>query len=166
MTFGHATSLTLGLAGAMALGVWAGPHMGVGSAPSAPVAVDLTQPMPTPAPAARLASATAARRALPAVSTTAPELQARLKPVFNDGTDLAIAANGFRSAEQFATVAHASRNTEVPFVLLKHRVLDEGKTLTTAIRESRPAINADIEVERARAEARSTIATIGGTKGG
>jgi hypothetical protein len=58
-------------------------------------------------------------------------------------------------------VAYASHNTGVPFVVLKHRVLDEGRTLTSAIRESQPAADATSEVQRARAEARSTILSIG-----
>ena len=64
------------------------------------------------------------------------------------------------SAEQFATVAYAARNTEVPFMVLKHRVLDEGKTLAASIRESRPGINAAAEVVRARAEARRDVAAL------
>jgi hypothetical protein len=40
-------------------------------------------------------------------------------------------------------------------------VLDEGRTLTSAIRESQPAADATSEVQRARAEARSTILSIG-----
>ena len=36
-------------------------------------------------------------------------------------------------------------------MVLKHRVLEEGKTLAAAISESRPGINAAAEVVRARA---------------
>ena len=71
-----------------------------------------------------------------------------------------IAAEGFTSAEQFATVAYAAHNTDVPFMVLKHRVLDEGKTLAAAIRESKPGINAAAEVVRARAEARRDVASL------
>ena len=46
---------------------------------------------------------------LPAVALSTPELQARLKPVLNKGTNMTIAAEGFRSAEEFATVAHAAQ---------------------------------------------------------
>ena len=75
---------------------------------------------------------------------------------------MSLAAEGFRNAEQFAAVAHAARNTEIPFVLLKHRVLNEGKTLATAIRESQPTINAETEATRAVAEARSDLARLAG----
>jgi hypothetical protein len=40
-------------------------------------------------------------------------------------------------------------------------VLNEGKTLTSAIRESLPTTNAAMEVERARAQAHSTLVSIG-----
>jgi len=96
-----------------------------------------------------------------AVSATAPELQLRLKKVLNRGADLAVAAEGFTSGEQFATVAYAARNTEVPFMLLKHRVLSEGMTLEQAILESKPVADAATEVTRARAAARAEIATLG-----
>ena len=52
-------------------------------------------------------------------------MQARLKPVLSKGTDVQKAAEGFRDARQFATLAHAARNTQVPFVVLKHHVLNE-----------------------------------------
>ena len=71
-----------------------------------------------------------------------------------------IAAEGFASAEQFATVAYAARNTGVPFMVLKHRVLDEGKTLAADIRESQPGVNAAAEVARARQAARDDISSL------
>jgi len=80
--------------------------------------------------------------------------------VLNRGANMSLAAEGFRSAEQFATVAHAARNTDVPFVLLKHRVLNEGKSVAEAIRESKPAVNAAVEADLARAQARSDVASI------
>lgn len=96
-----------------------------------------------------------------AVTPDAPALQARLKPVLAAGTNAAIAAQGFTSAEHFATVAYLSRNTGIPFVLLKHRILTEGRTLTAAVTMSRPDVNAALEVSRARAEARSDVWAIG-----
>ena len=73
---------------------------------------------------------------------------------------MTIAAEGFRDAEQFATVAHAARNTQVPFLLLKHRVLNEGQTLSAAIRSSKPDVDSASEAKRARTQARSDIAAI------
>jgi hypothetical protein len=73
---------------------------------------------------------------------------------------MTMAAEGFRDAEQFAMVAHAARNTQVPFVLLKHRVLNEGQTLSDAIRASKPDVDGTSETNRARTQARSDIAAI------
>jgi hypothetical protein len=101
----------------------------------------------------RTASATSVR----SVPAAAPALNEVLKPVLNKGADMAVASLDFVDGEQFATVAHAARNTEVPFMVLKHRVLDEGKTLEDAIREFRPNLNAVVEANRARAEAKSDI---------
>jgi hypothetical protein len=47
-------------------------------------------------------------------------------------------------------------------MLLKHRVLELGKSLDEAIRDSKPNANAEIEADRARAEARSVIASLRG----
>lgn len=164
MTFGKASSLTLGIAAAFAVGVWAGPRITKMSTPAAePASTVETAPVASSAapasPAARREPAEAA--AVPAVEMTAPALHRELKPLMFQGTDMTKAANGFRDAEQFATVAYASHNTGVPFVVLKNRVLNEGKTLTSAIRESLPATNAALEVKRARAQAHSTLVSIG-----
>ena len=67
---------------------------------------------------------------------------------------------GFTSAEQFATLAHAAKNTQVPFVLLKHRVLTERQSLEEAIRASKPELDARAEAARARTAARSDIASL------
>ena len=83
-----------------------------------------------------------------------------MKPVLARGTKLPVAAEGFRDAEQFATLAHAAQNTQVPFILLKHRVIAEGQSLEQAIRASKPEIDAKGEVARARAAAKSDIAAL------
>jgi hypothetical protein len=94
---------------------------------------------------------------------SAPELHARLKPVLARGTKLPLAVEGFTSAEQFATLAHAAKNTQVPFVLLKHRVLTEKQSLEQAIGASKPEVDARGEAARARAAARSDIASLAST---
>lgn len=96
----------------------------------------------------------ATARSVPAIS---PGLHERLKPLLNKGADMAVASEDFVDGEQFATVAHAARNTDIPFMALKHRVLDENKSLEDAIREFRPSMNAVVEATRARAEAKSDI---------
>jgi len=73
-----------------------------------------------------------------------------------------LAADGFRSAEEFAIVAHAARNTKVPFMLLKHRVVTEGRTLADALHEAKPELDAQAEVKRAEAAAKSDMAAVVG----
>jgi hypothetical protein len=91
---------------------------------------------------------------------TAPALADRMKPVLARGTKISLAVEGFSDAEQFATIAHAARNTQVPFILLKHRVLTEHRSLADAIRASKPDLDADAEVARARTAAKSDLAAL------
>jgi hypothetical protein len=172
MTTGKATAWGLGVIAVIALGVWAAPMIANRASSSTTVTEAATpvaeEPIPAPAKTARkpaiprsdaAASATTAE-ALPKLSPKMPELLDRLQPLLNRGADMKIAADGFRDAELFASVAHAAKNTEVPFVLLKQRVLREGMTLDRAIAELKPTVNASIEANRARAEARSDIALL------
>ena len=94
------------------------------------------------------------------IPVSAPELHARMKPVLARGTKLPLAVEGFTSAEQFAALAHAARNTQVPFILLKHRVLNEGQSLEDAIRASRPDIDARVEALKAKGAARADILSL------
>jgi len=98
--------------------------------------------------------------ALPSVAPSAPTLQKALKPLLNRGTNMDKAADGFQTGMQFAAVAHASKNTEVPFVVLKHRVLDEKKTLASAIHESKPDLNAKRESAKAWDQARRELSEL------
>ena len=161
MTTAKTLAIAAGVAGAIALGVWVAPRMVDQTEPPAAV---VTESAPAPAPEAPAETPRVARRApaRPSVAVDAPELHARLKPVLNRGTKMDLADDGFTSAEQFAMIAHAARNTGVPFVVLKHRVLEEGKSLTAAIRESKPDLNAAAEARRARASAREDISAIAG----
>ena len=88
-----------------------------------------------------------------------PELRDRVKAVLSPGTKIELAAEDFETPEQFVTFAHAARNTSVPFVLLKHRVLSEGRTLAEAIQELKPELNAE---GRSRARTRSGAIRSGG----
>ena len=167
MTIARMTALGLALTGAFALGVWTGPHIMQRSEHVAVAADDESVVWGSgvpPAETAAPARATVAKAAptTARVDASAPELQVRLKPVLNRGANMTMAAEGFRNAEEFAMVAHAARNTDVPFMLLKHRVLNEGKSVAEAIRESKPAADAAHEADLARAQARSDIAQIAG----
>ena len=166
MTAVKTSAFVLSLLVAMALGVWVGPHIvGQHVAPVAEKddrsAAPPTQSTAATTPAkAHRTTAGVNRASLPSVRIDDPNLHARLQPLLFHGADMTIAARDFRSAEQFAAVAHAARNTKVPFMLLKYRVVTQHKTLATAIRESEPAVNAEIEAQRAVAEARSDLAAL------
>jgi hypothetical protein len=182
---GKTTAATLGLVGGLALGVWIGSEMTSGRSASAPEPAAVTAQAPavpavTPRPAkpkrvtrAARATTTPARaaaveapapesspRLVRTIPVSAPELHERMKPVLARGTKMPLAVEGFTSAEQFATLAHASKNTEVPFILLKHRVLTEGQSLEEAILASKPEVDAKAEVARARAAAKEDIASV------
>jgi hypothetical protein len=48
----------------------------------------------------------------------------------------------------------------VPFILLKHRVLNEGQTLEEAIRASKPDVDARVEALKAKGMARADILSV------
>ncbi len=181
MTVGKAAALTAGFLGAFAVGVAVGPsvrdRLSVENTrvtvPSAETSATNASPptasstAPAKTPRARATAAAPKTAPSSAVKTSSvpvsePRLHARLKPVLNRGARMDVAAEGFRSAEEFATVAHAARNTDVPFMVLKHRVLIDGRTLADAIHEAKPEIDARAEVARAEAAAKSDIATVEG----
>lgn len=170
MRFGKAAGLTAGFLGVFAAGVAVGPSLTQRAEQNAAVPqVHVSEPSNT----APVAAAQPAPRPVRAPSTfrvskevvivappTHPELYDRLKPVLNRGADLNKAADGFRNGEEFAAVAHAARNTRVPFMLLKQRVLHENMSLDEAIRASNPDADARSEAARARTEAKSDLSAI------
>lgn len=162
MTIGKASALSLGFVGAVALGIWIGPYVTGRADALIDPAVMTSAATETPASSSERRAAASPRMEamLPAVSATSVELQQRLKPVLNEGTNLKMAADGFRSGEQFAAVAHAARNLGVPFMVLKQQVVDEGKSLASAIRDLKPDVDAAKEAIRARTLARADVAAI------
>jgi hypothetical protein len=176
MTAGKGLALSVALAGAFALGAWLRPQLTTTPAATTMVEVPVsaaaspTEPAPAPAPAAPT-TATATAKAgsdtaspgearVLAISASAESVQRRARTLLSFGTDVKTAASGFRNAEQFMTLAYAAKNTEIPFVLLKHRVLTEGKSLADAIRELKPGLDATLEANRARLEARSELSRL------
>jgi hypothetical protein len=184
MKTGRTSAATLGLVGGLALGAWIGAEMttlhdraAVSAEPAAVTAKAAEEPA---APATRakrkrvvraprvdsgavVVDAPAPESAPKLVMTipvSAPELHQRMKPVLARGTKLPIAVEGFTSAEQFAALAHAARNTKVPFILLKHRVLTEGQSLEAAILASKPDIDAKTEALKAKGQARADILSL------
>jgi hypothetical protein len=182
MKTGKTSAATLGLVGGIVLGAWIGSELTTSREETAPAPVAMTtqavdEPAAPTAPAkpkrlmtrvTRVARAAtgdavdapaleAAPKLVMTIPVSAPELHARMKPVLARGTKLMIAVEGFTDAAQFATLAHAARNTQVPFILLKHRVLTQGQSLEDAIRASRPDLDARVEALRAKGEARADI---------
>ncbi len=179
---GRTSAATIGLVGGLALGVWIGSEMTSGrqASTTGPAAVTAqaadesavasqTEKPKRSTRVARVNKSAANALEAPApespklvmtIPVSAPELHERMKPVLARGTKMPIAIEGFTSAEQFATLAHAAKNTEVPFILLKHRVLTEGQSLEAAILASKPEADAKGEVTRARAAAKSDIAAV------
>ena len=157
--------LGLGVAGA---GVWWGMHRNapVGETPAAVAepTTDVAKPARVTAPRVvakkDVEKTTIAPDVVPSLPATQAELHDRLKPLMNRGTRMEQAAEGFRDAEQFAAVAHAAKNTGAPFMVLKSRILEDGRTLRAALQELRPDLNATIEAQRAQAEARSDVAAV------
>lgn len=152
----------LGMVGAFALGLTVGPQLDANRATASTPAVT------APAPAADDA---VVERPLPARKITTPKLervlpaeakpvQMQVKQILNRGTDVKVAAEGFQNARELMTVAHAAQNTEIPFVLLKHRVLTERKSLAAAIREFKPELDGPAEVSRATTQAKADLARI------
>ncbi len=181
MKTGKTSAATLGLVGGVVLGAWIGAELTTSraNAPEPPaVTTEAEQESPEAAPARPKPATRVNRVASPAagaveapmpestprlvmtIPVSAPELHARMKPVLARGTRLPLAVEGFTSAEQFATIAHAAHNTQVPFSLLKHRVLVEGQSLENAIAASKPEIDARSEAQRARQEAKADIAAL------
>jgi hypothetical protein len=178
MNIGKAGLLTAGFVGTFALGVMTGPTIQDSwhrtTATDTPVAsqpAETSAPAPAKAdrPASRARSSSSrtndvvARKKAPdtiqtlAVDLWEPELRDRAKAVLNRGARLELAAADFDSSEQFMTVAHAARNTQVPFMVLKDRVLNQGQSLGEAIREFKPGLNVRAELARARAAARKDL---------
>jgi len=180
MTYGNGLALALGFVGATAIGVAIGPyvidhpaaarHWSPAVVQQAEQPADSAKPAAAGTRAARKSNTTTAGRgnmaaaAAASMTTASPDLHAKLRPlfVFAGEPDMTRVSAGFHDAEQFAAVAHAARNTDIPFALLRHRVIEKNKSLEAAIRELKPDVNAAIETERAVAEARSDIAAIEG----
>jgi hypothetical protein len=169
MSFARWIVATLALVVAFVLGVWAGPYLrdrpvqraeraiagAKDTAKDAAGAVG-TKGMRRAEKGDREASATP----VATISASEPDVLKQLKPIMNLGTKMDIAAEGFRDAEQFATVAHAAHNTKIPFMVLKHRVLEEKKSLATAIEEYKPELDGAAEAKQAREAARKDIAEV------
>jgi hypothetical protein len=122
--------------------------MAAAAEPAAPAVSKAALPLPKTRPAA------------PAVVPfmMSDELALIAKPLLQPGTDLITASEGFSSRESFLSTAYAAKNTGIPFVILKDRVVAQKQSLETAIGEVKPEVNAKAEAARAISAARSEIA--------
>ena len=182
MTVGKAGLLTTGFVAVFAVGLMTGPtirdnwsRMRAPRAAVAPPSIETSAPAPVKAERPAVRTRSSSSRTPEAVATKKPsnaiqrievsmwepELRDRVKAVLNPGSRLEIAAADFDSSEQFVTTAYAARNTMVPFVVLKDRVLNQGQSLAEAIREFKPELDARAEVQRARTAARSDLQIAG-----
>jgi hypothetical protein len=158
MTILKASALVVALVVAFALGLALRPYV-VRQSPENAVATVTVRPAPTVAmnPAMNPTKPADDLATRAAKVTVTPALETRVKPLLKTGADMTLAAEGFSTGEQFAAVAHAANNTDIPFVLLKDRVLNKHMTLAAAIHASRPTLPADVEADRAHSEARSDV---------
>jgi len=163
MTFTRASLTYLGVIAAFALGLAVGPIVGASRA-SESASTETTAPaLSVGAPAETPAAVRPTAPRLERVPTASAEpVQKQVKLLLNRGADVRKASEGFANAYQFMTVAYAAKNTEIPFMVLKHRVLTEGKPLAAAIAEFKPDLDGAAEVNRARAEARADLARLRG----
>jgi len=163
MSLLKASAISLGVAGAFVLGVWTSPY--VRDVQPQTVAVQNESPAapamePVRATRPSASTARAAAPATPRIAASHEQVKRHVKPLLNSGADMTIASAGFPDAEKFVTTAHAARNTQIPFVVLKDRVITKGQTLASAIRESKPELDATLEANRALAAARADLARL------
>lgn len=163
MTNSAKAAVTAGLIGAFGLGVWTAPHVRDIEMDPPVAQVEIAEPVEETRPVRETPVVVARARTesyapVVTLAASAAPVQKHVRPLLTWGTDTRKAAEGFSSAEEFVTVAHAAKNTQVPFILLKHRVLNEKKSLEAAIRASKPDIDAALEADRARLEARADLA--------
>jgi hypothetical protein len=84
-----------------------------------------------------------------------PQLVTKLQPLLPPGTDMQVAATGFKNLGEFVAAVHVSHNLNIPFDQLKLRMTGtEPKSLGQAIKELKPSANAEAEVKRAEAQAK------------
>jgi hypothetical protein len=173
MKFIKASMLVLAVGCAFALGVWTSPYVTDSiredrTEATSPV-VQVDQPSAAAEasrPAPRLTrrvvqTQTAANPFEPIMTASAPPVQQHAKSMLNEGTDVEMAAHGFTDATLFVSTVYAAKNTGIPFMVLKHRMLKEGHTLSDAIRLSKPELDAVVEMERARTKARAVVQKLG-----
>ena len=103
----------------------------------------------TPPPTTTTVTLTPVQQKLQRNTNLADKLQSRLPK----GTDLMLAAEGFRNLGQFVAAVNVSNNLKIPFADLKMSMVDEGNSLGQSIKTLRPTADATREVSIAESQA-------------
>jgi hypothetical protein len=93
-----------------------------------------------------------------AITTVSDAVTTKARVLLAQGTDIDLAARGFRSPQQFLAVAYASKNLRIPFVLLKDKVLAKQMSLARAINTTMKNVDGALEAARAESEAKADLA--------
>jgi hypothetical protein len=120
------------------------------------------------------AKTTKATATTPVVTTTLSPVQLKLQKNTNlasklqsrlpAGTNLTLAASGFRNLGQFVAAVNVSNNLGIPFSELKTRMVDQGMSLGQAIQDTRPkTTDTTVVVRRAETDANELIRTTDST---
>jgi hypothetical protein len=84
-------------------------------------------------------------------------LAAKLQSRLPAGTDLMLAAAGFRNLGQFVAAVNVSNNLGIAFPTLKTAMVDNGMSLGQAIQAQRPSVDGTVEANRAQRDAAALI---------
>lgn len=116
-------------------------------------------PLPAPAVVAQPAARPVVVSRVVAMTSASPTVAEKAKLVLAQGADANLAIQGFQTPQQFMAVAYAAKNLNVPFALLKDRVVTKKMTLAQAITDtSKYSVNSTLEAARAESEARADLA--------
>jgi hypothetical protein len=86
------------------------------------------------------------------------QLASKLQGRLPQGTDLMLAAAGFRNLGQFVAAVNVSNNLGIPFTQMKTQMVDNNLSLGQAIQKLRPGSDSQLAVQAER-EADETIRT-------
>ena len=86
-------------------------------------------------------------------------LASKLESRLPNGTDLMLAAEGFRNLGQFVAAVNVSNNLGIDFVQLKTSMVDDGLSLGQSIQKLRPTADATREVSIAETQATTLLNT-------
>lgn len=92
-------------------------------------------------------------------------LAAKLRSRLPAGTDLMVAADGFRNLGQFVATVNVSNNLNIPFADLKARMVNDGMSLGQAIQAERSGLDGMVVARRAESDATLLISQTTSSKG-